>query len=183
MSVWTMATPALVLDAEIMEVNLKRMAEHTRAAQVGFRPYVTTHKCPVIARRQLELGAAGIAVAKISEAEVMAEGGLENILITSPVVTRGKLARLLALVREHPKVQIVVDQRENVRDLNDAAASVGLTLSVFVDFNMGADRTGIFNREGCGESCSCDREKPGSQFGWCASVRWPVTASRRLGPA
>jgi D-serine deaminase-like pyridoxal phosphate-dependent protein len=143
MSVWTMATPALVLDAEIMEVNLQRMAEHTRAAQVGFRPYVTTHKCPVIARRQLELGATGIAVAKISEAEVMAEGGLENILITSPVVTRGKLARLLALVREHPKVQIVVDQRENVRDLNDAAASVGLTLSVFVDFNTGADRTGI----------------------------------------
>ena len=71
MSVSIMATPALVLDAEIMEVNLKRMAEHTRAAQVGFRPYVTTHKCPVIARRQLELGAAGIAVAKISEAEVM----------------------------------------------------------------------------------------------------------------
>ena len=126
-----------------MEANLQKMAAFYAERPVALRPHVKTHKCPEIARRQMALGAVGIAAAKISEAEVMAEGGVENILITSPVVTRGKLARLLALVRQHPNVQIVVDQVANVRDLGDGARAVGVTLSLFIDLNVGTDRTGV----------------------------------------
>ena len=137
------ATPALVVDVGLMEANLRAMQTFYAATPVSLRPHAKTHKCPVIARRQLDLGAVGIAVAKISEAEVMVEGGIEELLITSPIATRGKLARLLALARENPNLQIVTDRLPNVRDLNDGATAVGITLNVVVDLNAGDDRTGI----------------------------------------
>ena len=92
-----LATPALVVDVGLMEANLRALQAFHADTAVSLRPHAKTHKCPVIARRQIELGAVGIAVAKISEAEVMVEGGIDEVLITSPIATRGKLARLLAL--------------------------------------------------------------------------------------
>ena len=126
-----------------MEENLRRMRDFYADTAVSLRPHAKTHKCPVIAQRQIDLGAVGTAVAKISEAEVMVEGGVDDVLITSPIATRGKLARLLSLARDTPKLQIVADRLPNVRDLNDGAAAVGITLKVVVDLNAGDDRTGI----------------------------------------
>ena len=70
-----LATPALVVDVGLMEANLRAMQAFYAETAVSLRPHAKTHKCPVIARRQIESGAVGIAVAKISEAEVMVEGG------------------------------------------------------------------------------------------------------------
>ena len=140
---WDLATPALVVDADSLESNLRKMQNVYSGNSAALRPHAKTHKCPVIARQQLDLGAIGIAVAKISEAEVMVEGGIEPILITSPIATRGKLARLLALARQAPNIQVVTDRLQNVRDLNDGATAVGIKLQVFVDLNAGDDRTGI----------------------------------------
>jgi D-serine deaminase-like pyridoxal phosphate-dependent protein len=136
-------TPALVIDIEAMEHNLAKMARLYTNGTKSLRPHVKTHKCPILAKRQIELGAVGICAAKVSEAEVMVNAGIENVLITSPIVTREKIERLIALGGQSPGVAIVVDQQQNVIDLNDAAATAGVRLTVLVDLNVGTDRTGV----------------------------------------
>ena len=143
MRLWDLATPALVVDVDQLDSNLRTMHQFYADRRASLRPHAKTHKCPVIARQQLDLGAIGIAVTKISEAEVMVEGGVGPLLITSPIATRGKLARLLALARQAPSLQIVTDRLQNVRDLNDGARAVGIRLQVIIDLNTGDDRTGI----------------------------------------
>lgn len=136
-------TPALVIDVDAMESNLAKMAGAHASGPMALRPHAKTHKCPLLARRQIELGAIGICTAKVSEAEAMVRAGIENVLITSPIVTREKIERLITVRRASPGVTIVVDHERNVRDLNDAAAAAGVRLTVLVDLNAGTDRTGI----------------------------------------
>jgi len=136
-------TPALVVDVDAMEFNLAKMAGLYSRGQKSLRPHVKTHKCPILARRQLELGAVGICAAKVSEAEVMADAGIGDVLITSPVVTREKIERLLGVRKKSPGIAIVVDQQQNVHDLNEAASAAGMELTVLVDLNVGTDRTGV----------------------------------------
>jgi 3-hydroxy-D-aspartate aldolase len=142
-SLWDLPTPALVVDVEAMEWNLKKMADFFEGKKPKLRPHAKTHKCPLLGRKQLELGAVGICTAKMSEAEVMVEAGIENVLITSPVVTRDKIERVVALAKRSPGVTVVVDAEKNVRDLNDAAAAAKVRLSVLIDLNVGSDRTGV----------------------------------------
>ena len=104
-----MPTPALVVDAAALERNLERMAAHAKAKDIALRPHTKTHKCPLLAKRQLDLGAVGVCAAKVSEAEVMVDAGIDAVLITSPVVTRDKIARVVELARRSRGVQIVVD--------------------------------------------------------------------------
>lgn len=137
------ATPALVVDVAVMEGNLRRMAQHARRVGVALRPHTKTHKCPLLARRQIELGAVGVCCAKVSEAEVMLSGGVENVLITSPVATRDKMARIATLARSSPGVQVVVDHPGTLKDLSDASAAAGVVLQVLVDLDVGSARTGI----------------------------------------
>ena len=92
-------TPALAVDAGALERNLERMAAHAKAKDIGLRPHTKTHKCPLLAKKQLELGAIGVCAAKVSEAEVMVDAGIEAVLVTSPVVTRDKIARVVDLAR------------------------------------------------------------------------------------
>ncbi|MFQ5792706.1 MAG: alanine racemase, partial [Acidobacteriota bacterium] len=139
---WDLPTPALVVDLDALESNLEKMASFYRGKKAKLRPHAKTHKCPIIAKKQLGLGAMGICTAKVSEAEVMLDAGIENVLITSPVVTADKIGRVVALARKSPGIQIVVDQSVNVRDLNDAASAAGVRLPVLVDLNVGTDRTG-----------------------------------------
>lgn len=73
----------------------------------------------------------------------MVDAGVEKVLITSPVVTREKIDRVVALAKRSPGVEIVVDQEKNARDFGDAAAAAGIRLSVLIDLNVGTDRTGI----------------------------------------
>jgi D-serine deaminase-like pyridoxal phosphate-dependent protein len=126
-----------------MEGNLRKMADFYRDKKAGIRPHTKTHKCPIIAKRQMELGAAGICTAKVSEAEVMVKEGIGKVLITSPVVTKDKIERLIKLAQKSSDVHIVADQPDNVRDLNEAAAAAGIKLGVFIDLNVGQDRTGV----------------------------------------
>lgn len=143
MSLWDLPTPALVIDEAAMESNLNKMADFYRGKKAKLRPHTKTHKCPILAKKQIAKGAVGVCAAKVSEAEVMVDAGVENVLITSPVVTREKIDRVLALANESPGVSIVVDQERNVRDFDDAARAAGVKLSVLIDLNVGSDRTGI----------------------------------------
>jgi D-serine deaminase-like pyridoxal phosphate-dependent protein len=143
MSLWDLPTPALVVDVEAMESNLQTMKTFYQGKKAKLRPHTKTHKCPLLAKRQLADGAVGVCAAKVSEAEVMVEAGIENVLITSPVVTKEKIERVIAIAKKSPGVAIVVDQPQNVRDFDEAARAAGIKLSVLIDLNVGNDRTGI----------------------------------------
>ncbi|MDX1382955.1 MAG: DSD1 family PLP-dependent enzyme [Thermoanaerobaculia bacterium] len=136
-------TPALIVDVAAMERNLQRMAEHARVQGLALRPHTKTHKCPILAKKQLELGAVGVCAAKVGEAEVMVDAGVEAVLITSPVVTREKIAKVVALAAKSDKLQIVVDHAMPARRLSEAAEAAGVTVGVLVDLDPGIGRTGI----------------------------------------
>jgi len=139
---WMLQTPALVIDLGAMERNIARMAEHARKNQIALRPHAKTHKSVEIARRQMEAGALGICVAKLGEAEALADGGIDSILVTSPVVTDAGIARVLSLNAKLRELIVVCDNAEIVAKLAAAARS-GKGLRVLVDIDPGMNRTGI----------------------------------------
>lgn len=136
-------TPALIIDLDAFERNLGYMQSFLAGHGLGLRPHTKMHKCPVIAKMQLDRGALGVCTAKVSEAEVMADAGVADILITSPLVTGEKQMRFIDLVREAPGVKVVVDSKETVRDLDGLASGLGLKPGVFVDMDPGMGRTGV----------------------------------------
>lgn len=136
-------TPALVLDLDAFERNVARMAEHCKVNGLSIRPHAKTHKSVAIAKAQVAAGAPGVCCAKLGEAEAMAAGGIESILITSPVVTAQGLDRLMALNAKIPDLMVVVDHPDNARTLAAAASEAKRTLKVLVDLDVGLHRTGI----------------------------------------
>src|SRR5438034_604952 len=114
-------TPALLLDLDRLERNLRRMAAHVQRHSKNLRPHAKTHKCPEIARRQIAAGARGVACAKLGEAEVMARAGIHGVLITTEIVAPAAIRRLMRLVAEAPDTLIVVDNADNVAALGREA--------------------------------------------------------------
>lgn len=142
-SKWKLDTPCLVLAEEILQQNIQTMQAHAAAFGKQLRPHAKTHKCSHIARLQKEAGCAGICVAKVSEAEVLVEKGLEGVLITSPVVTDYKIERLMDCLSHDPGVMVVVDNAANARKLDEAARKRSFNLNVLVDLDPGMGRTGV----------------------------------------
>src|SRR5918998_2543851 len=105
-------TPYVSVDGAGVERNIEKMAAIAGKNGVALRPHVKTHKIPMIARAQVEAGAAGITVAKVSEAEVMAEAGLEDIFVAYPLVTDATIRRAIELARELNNLTIGVDSLE-----------------------------------------------------------------------
>src|SRR5579862_3588196 len=105
-------TPSLLLDMDIMERNLKRMAYFTQECHVDLRPHVKTHKVPEIAKIQLEAGAKGVCLQKLSEAEVFADNGITDIFITNEVVGTHKYERLARLA-DRIDLKVAVDNFDN----------------------------------------------------------------------
>lgn len=136
-------TPSLLLDLDAFEKNLARMAAHAKAANIALRPHAKTHKCVEVAKRQLAAGALGVCVATIREAEVMAAAGVGGLLITSELVGRDKIARLLDVTRRQPDTMSAVDHATHARQLSDAAVAAKLTLNVMIDIDPGSRRTGV----------------------------------------
>ena len=134
-------TPRLLIDAARMRKNIAKLAVVARTSGVALRPHVKTHKIPAIAREQVEAGAVGITVAKISEAEVMAEGGLEDIFVAYPLVTESKIRRALRLKERLRNLTVGVDSLEGARRLSLAAANDVVDVRLEVD--TGLRRTGV----------------------------------------
>ncbi len=133
-------TPALLLDLDAFEDNVRTMAAHLRARHKGFRPHGKTHKCPEIARRLIDAGAIGICAARLSEAQVFADHGIRGLLVTTAVVGTEKIARAVALARQATDTMFVVDDEQNVRAIDDAARG-GEPIKLLIDLYFG--RTGI----------------------------------------
>jgi D-serine deaminase-like pyridoxal phosphate-dependent protein len=136
-----LATPALVVDLDVLERNIAAMAAHARANRIALRPHAKTHKSAEIARRQIAAGALGICAAKLGEAEALADAGIDSILITSPVVTESGIARLMALNVRIPELMAVCDNLAVAKRLAEAATAK--PLKVMVDIDPGMSRTGI----------------------------------------
>src|SRR5918997_1197690 len=134
-------TPYLLIDRPKMVRNIEKMAAISGRNGVALRPHVKTHKIPSLARAQIEAGAAGITVAKVSEAEVMADAGLEDIFIAYPLVAEPKIRRALALSRRIERLIIGVDSVEGARRLSAAAGEQALEVRLEVD--TGLRRTGV----------------------------------------
>jgi len=135
-------TPALAIDLDALERNLRQMADFFAPLPCALRPHAKTHKCVQIARRQVELGAVGITCAKLGEAETMADGGIPDILIANQVTAPGKLARLARLAGRCT-LTVAIDDLENAKAIAAAAREAGTTAGVLVEVDTGMGRCGI----------------------------------------
>jgi 3-hydroxy-D-aspartate aldolase len=142
-----LCTPALVLDLAAFERNLTAMAAWCDRHGVALRPHAKTHKSVEVARRQLGAGAIGNAVATIGEAERLTGGGIGNLLITSPLATPAKLARLRALLERAEGLMVVADSVGGVDALAAAVGGTERRLIVLVDLGVGRQRTGCTSPE------------------------------------
>ncbi len=135
-------TPALVLHLDAFERNLRRMADALRGSKVRLRAHAKSHKCPEIALRQVALGAVGICCQKVSEAAVFAQAGIADILVTNQVMGEAKLRRLAPLARK-ARIGVLVDHMLQIQPLAAAAQAHDVTLDVYVEVNVGANRCGV----------------------------------------
>ena len=139
-------TPALVLDLDPFERNLERMAAALRGSNVRLRAHGKAHKCPEIALRQIALGAVGVCCQKVSEAAVFAAAGVHDILITNQVVGVAKLRQLATLART-ARIGVLVDHPQQVQALAAVAQAHAVTLDVYVEVEVGANRCGVLPGE------------------------------------
>jgi len=135
-------TPALLVDLDAMERNLQRMADNLKGTGLHLRAHAKTHKSPLLARKQMDLGAVGVCCQKVGEAEVMVEGGIGDILVSSEVASPSKLRRLAALAR-HAQIMVVVDHPQGAQMLSEAVTAARVEVGVLVDVDVGHGRCGI----------------------------------------
>ena len=139
----SIATPAPVVDLDLLEQNLRRMAAYFANRPCKLRPHFKSHKCVELARRQLAAGACtGITCAKLAEAEQLAAGGIQDILIANQVVGADKARRLAALNRQ-ATVRCAVDSLENARQLSGVATASGVRIPVLIEVDIGMKRCGV----------------------------------------
>ena len=144
MHISELETPAVVVDLDVMERNLSRMADYCREHQLLLRPHTKSHKIPELAKRQIASGATGITVAKIGEAEVMLDAGIDDMLIAYPIVGAEKTARL-ARIAEQAKISVSLDSEEAAREISAAATRQGTTIGILVEMDVGFGRCGLSN--------------------------------------
>jgi D-threonine aldolase len=142
MSLAEVDTPALILELDAFERNLRLMQESLAARSVAVRPHAKSHKCPQIAMRQIALGAVGVCCQKVSEAEALVEGGVQDVLIANEVIGAVKVKRVAALAKQ-AKIAVCVDDAGAITALNGAAREFGVKLDVLVEINVGANRCGV----------------------------------------
>ncbi|MBD8497816.1 alanine racemase [Paenibacillus arenosi] len=135
-------TPFVLIDERKVDHNLKRMAEQASKLGVKLRPHIKTHKMPYFAQKQLDMGAIGITVAKVSEAEVMVEQGITDIFIAYPIVTPSKIRRAAAL-QERARIIVGVDSEAGAVILNQIAEELQVRLEVRLEIDTGLRRTGV----------------------------------------
>lgn len=135
--------PCIVIDYDQAVKNIHEMQKMADSCGVKLRPHIKTHKMPMFARLQIDAGAAGITCAKVSEAEVMAEGGIEDIFIAYPMVGKVRTERAIRLGRKVKRLILAVDSAEGAHMLDEAAERHGVRLEVRMEVDTGAGRTGV----------------------------------------
>jgi D-serine deaminase-like pyridoxal phosphate-dependent protein len=135
-------TPALLIDLPALEFNLSFMSRFFQNKSVKLRPHFKTHKCPIIAMKQLNHGAIGITCAKLSEAEVLVSAGVSNILIANQVVDPVKIRRMANLAGTCHLI-VAIDQVDNLNQIAQAAVETGNMMHVVIEVDVGLHRAGV----------------------------------------
>jgi D-serine deaminase-like pyridoxal phosphate-dependent protein len=136
-------TPALLIDVDIMEKNIRTMADYYQSKKhAALRPHQKGHRLPIIARKQLDAGATGVSITSLGLAEFYVSSGIDDILITNEICGASKIRRLCALSK-HSNVTIGVDDIENVRQLSDAAIANDTKINVAAELYMGRATCGV----------------------------------------
>ena len=135
-------TPALLVDRGVLQRNIEDMQALADRFGVALRPHTKTHKSPKIAWMQIRAGARGITVAKLGEAEVMADAGIEDILIANQIVGQAKKPRLMELAGR-VRLAVLVDSEPGVAMLGRACAEADIRLDVMIEVDTGKKRCGL----------------------------------------
>ena len=135
-------TPAVVIDLDKVDANIARLQATCDAAGLANRPHIKTHKSPELARLQIEAGARGITCQKLGEAEVMADGGIDDILISYNILGEEKLGRLGALQRR-VRMIVAADNPVTISGLPRAGEIAGRDLEVVIECDTGRKRAGV----------------------------------------
>ena len=135
-------TPALTVDLDIMERNLRSLSDYCRKHGLKLRPHTKTHKIPAIAKMQIASGCSGITVAKVGEAEVMASAGLEDILIAYPVVGHRNASGLQSWLSKGRLASVWI-RLKWLEGISEAATRAGSKVNILVEFDMGMRRCGV----------------------------------------
>jgi len=159
----SLETPVLTVDLDRVERNIASMQGYCDEHGFVFRPHIKTHKLPAIAHMQVRAGAGGITCQKLGEAEVMAEAGLDDILISYPLVGRQKAERLAALARK-VKVGVVGDSAAVAEGLAPVLARQGLEVDFLVECDTGFERTGVQSPQAAAELAELVAGLPGVHF-------------------
>lgn len=141
-------TPALVLDLDALERNVKKMGDYAKAHGMRHRAHGKMHKSVDVLKLQMELGgAAGVCCQKVSEAEVFVRGGIKDVLVSNQVRDPAKIDRLAQLPKHGAQITVCVDDVANIAELSEAAQKHGTELGIFVEIDCGAGRCGVTTTE------------------------------------
>lgn len=157
-------TPVPVVDIDRMEANITRLQTYLDEHRIANRPHIKTHKIPAIARLQMEAGAVGITCQKLSEAEVMADAGFDDIFLPYNIIGESKLKRLMSLAGR-VRLSVTADSAYTVRGLSRSAEQHGITLNVLVECDTGAHRCGVQSPDEAAELARLIGSLPNLQFG------------------
>lgn len=163
MKVSQIETPALIVERKIFDENMAIMDRLLTHTSMALRPHYKSHKCVEISRMQLAAGAKGITCAKLSEAEDLAQAGVQDILIANQVIQAEKMGRLAVLANK-TRLSICVDTAENVLQLERAMAAQGGVLYVLVEYEIGMQRCGVTTHEEVIELAKLIAAQPHLQF-------------------
>ena len=157
-------TPVPVVDIDRLEANISRLQSYLDEHGIANRPHIKTHKIPAIAQMQMDAGAIGITCQKVSEAEVMADAGFEDIFIPYNIIGVSKLKRLMSLAKRIT-VSVTADSGYVIRGLSDAAQQAGLTLTVLIECDTGAHRCGVQSPQEAADLARLIKQLPNLHFG------------------
>jgi D-serine deaminase-like pyridoxal phosphate-dependent protein len=186
-------TPAVVIDLDRVDRNIERVQGVCEAAGVANRPHIKTHKSPVLAKMQIAAGASGVTCQKLGEAEIMADAGIENILVSYNLIGAARSGRLAAL-RKRADVTICADNPVTLAAYADAAAAANAPIGVVIECDTGRKRAGVETPKEAIDLARIVRDTDGLEFrglllyptegGWAAAQRFhdeAVAGLRSLG--
>lgn len=143
-SVAELDTPAVTVDLDKVDRNIRRAQEHLAALGLANRPHIKTHKIPALAKLQMDAGAVGITCQKLGEVEVMADAGVaDDILLTFNVIGEAKTERLAALIRRLKRMAVVLDNEVVAKGLSEAGRRHGVDIRFLIECDTGFGRNGV----------------------------------------
>ena len=156
-------TPALLIDLDKMEANIRTMAAYFSTVNAQLRPHVKTHKTPIISHKQIAAGAIGVTCAKLGEAEAVIHAGIRDVLIANQIVGAHKIARLINLAK-HSEIMVAVDNAQNVQAISEAASAKDANVRMLVEVNVGMNRCGVEQGEPALALAELIRKSPNVKF-------------------